>query len=87
MFLYRINDFEELYYILANLAGYLINMRPIDINQVIYLKIEPHPDRVGDFRLAEMFCQMNHHQISGVCAVCKEAGEAYCGHLTFGSAI
>ena len=87
MFIYRINDFEELFYLMVNLAGYVISMRSRNINDTVYLQVEPNSAQRGDFRLAEMYMQMNHHQIGGVCPVCKELGEAHCGHLTFGKAI
>lgn len=87
MFLYRIVDFEELFYMLSNLASYVVSMRPRRINDTVYLQVEPNPAQHGDFRLAEMYMQMNHHQIGGVCPACKDLGEAHCGHLTFGTAI
>lgn len=87
MFIYRINCFTELFYLLSNLSGYTISIRPRKINDVVYLQVEHHPKVIGDFRLAEMYMQMNHHQIGGVCALCKLEGETHCGHLTFGAAI
>ena len=87
MFIYRINCFTELFYLMSNLSGYIISMRPRKINDVVYLQVEHHPEMVGDFRLAEMYMQMNYHQISGVCPACALEGEAHCGHLTFGKEI
>lgn len=87
MFLYKVSTPDRLFWLISNLAGYIICMRSREIENVLYLQVEPSPLNKGDFRLAEMFMQMNYHQIGGVCPACKDLGEAHCGHLTFGAII
>jgi hypothetical protein len=80
-------DMEELFHWLILMSGYNVVMKPTRIGFVMYMKVIHTTETHADFRLAEMACQINYHQIGGVCPICKEEGEAHCGHLTFGAAI
>ena len=87
MFLYKITTNVELTGFIEAMATYAVLMQVRWLGGTLYLQVKHHHEVVGDFRLAEMYMQMNYHQISGVCPACALEGEAHCGHLTFGKEI
>lgn len=87
MFFYYISSSEELKVWVELMSTYLVDMRLVVRNDQVFFRIVGHWYKPEDFRLAEMACQMNYHQLKGPCPICKESGETHCGHLTFGASI
>jgi len=77
---------EESIRFTLDMAPYYAVRKYVRLDGNVALVIEPDVGGMDDFRLAEMYCQMNMRQV-GIwkCPICRDKGELgdTCGHLVF----